>query len=67
MCVGLGISVYVAATIAGIKYYRQRKSKKEKIMKEQHMIFADSISSPIMQGNSLGWVPAPYQNQPNHL
>lgn len=66
ICVGVGISVYAASTIAGIKFYRRYKSKKEKIMKEQHIMFADSISSPIMQGNSLGWVPAPYQNQHNH-
>ncbi|KAG2213076.1 hypothetical protein INT47_011225 [Mucor saturninus] len=52
------ISSYAAGTIAGIKYYRQRKSKKEKIMKEQHIMFADSILSPITQS----WVPVPYQD-----
>jgi hypothetical protein len=45
--------------------YRRRKQKREQQAMEQHVIFSDSISSPIMQGNSLGWVPAPYQH--HHL
>jgi hypothetical protein len=64
ICVGVGISVYAAATIIGISYYRKRKSRKDEIIKEQHMMFAESISLPIMQGNSLGWVPAPYRYEP---
>lgn len=66
ICVGVGISVYAAATIAGVFYYRKRKAIKDKITQEQHLIFADSISSPIMQSNSLGFVPAPYR-QPSNL
>lgn len=61
ICVGVGVCVYAAATVVGVRAYRARKQKREQQTMEQHMIFADSISSPIMQGNSLGWVPAPYQ------
>ncbi|KAI8094858.1 uncharacterized protein B0P05DRAFT_523711 [Gilbertella persicaria] len=61
ICVGIGACVYAAATVVGVKVYRSRKQKREQEAIEQHMVFADSISSPIMQGNSLGWVPAPYQ------
>lgn len=61
ICVGVGVAVYAAATIVGVKVYRKRRAKKDEEIREQHMVFAQSISSPIMQGNSLGWVPAPYQ------
>lgn len=47
----------------GVKYYRKHKNKREQEALEQHIVFAESISAPIMQGNSLGWVPAPYQQQ----
>lgn len=62
ICVGVGVAVYAAATIVGVKFYRKRRAKKDIEIREQHMVFAQSISSPIMQGNSLGWVPAPYQH-----
>lgn len=58
---GVGISVYAAVTVAGVLYYRKRKAIKDKLTHKQYIMFADSISSPVMQSNSLGFVPAPYR------
>lgn len=61
ICLGVGVCVYAVAIVAGVRIYRKRKQKREQQALEQHTVFAQSISAPIMQGNSLGFVPAPYQ------
>ncbi|CEP16213.1 hypothetical protein [Parasitella parasitica] len=62
ICVGVGVCVYAAATVAGVYVYRKRRQRREQQILEQHRLFAKSISSPIMQGNSLGFMPAPFQH-----
>ncbi|KAI8375422.1 hypothetical protein EDC96DRAFT_497245 [Choanephora cucurbitarum] len=67
ICIGVGACVYVAATVVGVKVYRNHKKKKEDHAIEQHMIFADSISSPVLHEDSLGWTGTPYQRNQIHM
>ncbi|KAI8645349.1 hypothetical protein BD408DRAFT_480621 [Parasitella parasitica] len=62
ICVGVSVCVYAAATVIGVHIYRKRRQKRAQQTLEQHRLFAKSISSPIMQGNSLGFMPGPYQH-----
>jgi hypothetical protein len=60
--VSVGVCIYAAATVVGVRIYRKHKQKREQQALEQHTVFAESISAPMMQGNSLGFIPAPYQH-----
>ncbi|KAG0165083.1 hypothetical protein DFQ30_009000 [Apophysomyces sp. BC1015] len=60
ICVSIGVVVYAAATVVVVRVYRRRRARRQEQAQEQHQVFAQSISSPIMQENSLGWS---YQNQ----
>jgi hypothetical protein len=55
ICVSVGIVIYAAATIAVIRVYRKRRADREEKAIVEHQVFAQSISEPIMQDNSLGW------------
>jgi hypothetical protein len=56
ICVGVGVAVYAAATIVGVKVYKKRKQ-------HHRDEIAGSISSPVMQSNSLGWQVYPPESQ----
>lgn len=55
ICVSVGAVVYAAATVVAIQMYRKRRAAKEEKAIAEHQLFAQSISEPIMQENSLGW------------
>jgi beta-lactamase regulating signal transducer with metallopeptidase domain len=55
ICVSVGAVVYAAATVVAIQVYRRRRTAKEEKAIAEHQLFAQSISEPIMQENSLGW------------
>ncbi|KAI9478286.1 MAG: hypothetical protein EXX96DRAFT_570273 [Benjaminiella poitrasii] len=55
ICVSIGVVVYAAATVGAIVVYRKRRAAKEQKAMAEHQVFAQSISEPIMQENSLGW------------
>jgi hypothetical protein len=55
VCVSVGIVIYAAATIAVIRVHRKRRADREVKAFAEHQVFAQSISEPIMQDNSLGW------------
>lgn len=55
ICVSVGAVVYAAATVVAIQVYRKRRAAKEEKAIAEHQLFAQSISEPIMQENSLGW------------
>lgn len=63
ICVGVGVTVYAAATVVAIRAYSRYKNKKQQEALTRHHIFTDSISSPVMQGNSLGFLPISHQHQ----
>jgi hypothetical protein len=75
ICVSVGVVVYGAATVLAVRVYRQRKSKKEAAAAMDHQEFTQSISSPIMHENSLGFsqhqsyhygTPPPLRQVPPH-
>ncbi|KAI8887933.1 hypothetical protein K501DRAFT_174224 [Backusella circina FSU 941] len=55
ICVSVGVVVYAAATVGVIHVYRRRRNEKQERAIAEHQVFAQSISSPILQENSLGW------------
>lgn len=57
ICVSVGVVVYAAATMGVVHVYRKRRQNKEQQAVQQHQVFTQSISSPIMHENSLGWSP----------
>lgn len=59
IAVSCGVVVYAVGTVLVIRRYRQRRDQRQRQEAEQHQIFAQSISAPIMQENSLGWSSAP--------
>lgn len=67
ICVSVGIIVYAAATVVVYKVYQRKKAAKEQQAMAEHEIFAQSISEPIMQDNSLGWNNSHMIPQPPHL
>lgn len=67
ICVSVGVIVYAAATLVVFKVYQRRKRAKEEQAVTDHQLFAQSISEPIMQDNSLGWTNPHMMAQPPHL
>ncbi|OAD79818.1 hypothetical protein PHYBLDRAFT_157346 [Phycomyces blakesleeanus NRRL 1555(-)] len=55
ICVSVGVVVYAAATVVSVRAYRRHRVRKDTEAQQQHQVFAQSISAPIMQENSLGW------------
>lgn len=65
ICVSVGVAVYAAATVGVIHVYRKRRNEKQERALAEHQVFAQSISSPILQENSLGWTNNTQQPQQN--
>lgn len=66
ICVSVGVVVYGAATVMAVRVYRQRKLKKEQNAAMDHQDFTQSISSPIMHENMVGFSQFNGQHQPHY-
>lgn len=55
VAVSCGVVVYAAATVLFVRRYQRRRAEREEQENAQYQAFAQSISAPIMQENSLGW------------
>ncbi|ORX53571.1 hypothetical protein DM01DRAFT_73551 [Hesseltinella vesiculosa] len=56
ICVGVAVVVYGAATVVAVRVYRNRKARQEEEAIATHEVFTQSISAPIMQDNSVGFM-----------
>ncbi|KAI9492799.1 hypothetical protein BDB00DRAFT_417663 [Zychaea mexicana] len=68
IAVSCGVVLYAVGTVLFVRRYRKRRQQRQEEEAAQHQVFAQSISAPIMQENSLGWSssPPPLQQFPHH-
>ncbi|KAI9245116.1 hypothetical protein BDA99DRAFT_291385 [Phascolomyces articulosus] len=64
IAVSCGVVVYAIGTVLFVRRYRKRRQQRQEEEAAQHQVFAQSISAPIMQENSLGWTSSPPPLQP---
>ena len=59
IAVSCGVVLYAVGTVLFVRRYRKRRQQRQEEEAAQHQVFAQSISAPIMQENSLGWTSSP--------